>query len=129
VPYQLFADLVLITHVAIVSFVVLGLVLIIVGNLLHWQWVNSWWLRIAHIVTIAIVVGEAWFGIACPFTIWEQRLRQLAGEKSYEGGFIEHWLGGLLFYDAPLWVFTLGYTLFGALVAFVWWKFPPRRRV
>jgi hypothetical protein len=33
----------------------------------------------------------------------------------------------VLFYNAPSWVFTLIYSLFGALVAATWWRWPPRR--
>jgi hypothetical protein len=40
--------------------------------------------------------------------------------------FIEHWLQRILYYEAPAWVFTLGYTLFGLVVVATWWYFPPR---
>jgi hypothetical protein len=39
-PYQLLADLVLTLHFALVAFVVGGLVLVIVGNLIGWRWVD-----------------------------------------------------------------------------------------
>jgi hypothetical protein len=34
----------------------------------------------------------------------------------------------LLFYEAPAWVFVLGYSLFASLVAAAWWIFPPQPR-
>jgi hypothetical protein len=113
--------------VAIVLFVVGGLLLIVWGNRRSWRWVNAWWFRLAHLAAIGVVVAEAWFGITCPLTTLEAALRARAGASVYSGGFIEHWLQWLLYYDAPAWVFTLGYTLFALLVVLAWWRFPPRR--
>ena len=125
-PYQLLADAVLSLHVAIVVFVVGGLVIIIVGNLCAWGWVHALWLRLAHLAAIAIVVAEAWFGAVCPLTSLEMWLRAKARATTYAGTFIEHWLQRILYYEAPAWVFTLGYTLFGLIVVAAWWYFPPR---
>jgi hypothetical protein len=127
-PYQALADGVLTLHVAIVAFVIGGLLLVVVGNLFKWQWVNHVWFRIAHLVAIAIVVAESWLDITCPLTTLEMWLREKAGAASYRGSFIEYWLQRLLYYDAPPWVFILAYTLFGLLVLASWWYFPPRRR-
>jgi hypothetical protein len=129
--YLALANAVLVLHVAIVLFVVGGLVLIVLGNWrrARWPWVNAWWFRLAHLGAIGIVVAEAWFGITCPLTTFEAWLRVRAGAPIYGGsGFIEHWLQRLLYYDAPAWVFTLLYTLFALLVVLAWWRFPPRRR-
>lgn len=125
-PYQLLADVVLALHFAIVVFVGGGLVVIIVGNLLGWRWVNALWFRLAHLAAITIVVMEAWFGAICPLTSLEMWLRAKAHASTYSGSFVEHWLQRLLYYEAPAWVFTLGYSLFGLLVVATWWRFPPR---
>ena len=124
-PYQLLADTVLALHVAIVLFVVAGLVLVVAGNVRHWRWVNRLWFRLMHLCAIAIVVTEAWLRVTCPLTTLEMWLRASAHSSTYSGGFIEHWLQRLLYYDAPPWVFTAGYTLFALLVAATWWYFPP----
>ncbi|MBE0624239.1 MAG: DUF2784 domain-containing protein [Burkholderiales bacterium] len=128
--YQLLANVVLALHVAIVAFVLGGLIAIIVGNLRAWRWVNVLWFRLAHAAAIAVVVAEAWIGIMCPLTALEMWLRTNARAAAYTGNFVEHWLQRILYYEAPAWVFTLGYTLFGLLVAATWWYFPPvfRRR-
>ena len=126
--YTLFADLILILHVGFVLFVVGGLVLIVLGNLCHWRWVNQWWFRLVHLGAITVVVAESWVGWACPLTTFEQWLRTRAGDASYSGSFIEHWLQQLLYYDAPTWVFLLIYSLFGLLVLASWWLFPPTPR-
>ena len=130
-PYQLLADAVLSLHVAIVVFVVGGLVLIILGNLRAWRWVNALSFRLAHLAAIAVVVAEAWFGTACPLTALEMWLRAKARATTYTGSFIEHWLQRILYYEASSWVFTIAYSLFGLVVAAAWWYFPPRfsRRV
>ena len=126
-PYRLLADVVLSIHVAIVVFVVAGLALVVVGNRCRWAWVNGWGFRLAHLAAIAVVVAQAWLGVICPLTTLESWLRVRAQQAAYEGSFIEYWLQRILYYDAPAWVFTVGYTLFGLAVAAAWWRFPPRR--
>jgi hypothetical protein len=122
----LLANAVLLLHVGIAAFVVAGLVLVVAGNLMHWGWVNNAWLRIAHLAAICVVVAESWLGFVCPLTTLEMWLRSRAGEASYGGGFIEHWLQQLLYYSAPPWVFAVAYTGFALLVLASWWYFPPR---
>jgi hypothetical protein len=127
VSYQLLADIVLMTHFAIVLFVIGGLVAIVIGNRYGWSFVNTWWFRAAHLAAIAVVVAQAWLGIVCPLTTLESSLRVRAGGTGYETSFIEHWVSRLLYYEAPAWVFTAAYTLFGLAVVAAWWQFPPRR--
>lgn len=126
--WQLLADAVLCSHVALMVFVVLGLPLIIVGNLRRWPWINSPWLRFAHLATILIVAAEAWSGVVCPLTTLEMWLRAKANGSTYEGSFVEHWLQALLFWQAPAWVFTTVYTLFGVAVLATWCLWPVRLR-
>lgn len=125
--HHFLADAVLILHVAIAAFVVGGLFVVIGGNLMGWRWVNTFWFRLAHLLAIGVVVAEAWLGVVCPLTTLEMYFRSLAGAPTYAGGFVEHWLQHLLFYDAPPWVFVLAYSIFGILVLATWWYFPPER--
>ena len=122
----LLANAVLVVHVSIAAFVVAGLLLVILGNLEHWSWVNNAWFRIAHVAAIGIVVAESWLGFVCPLTSLEMWLRSRAGEASYGGGFIEHWLQQMLYYSAPPWVFAAVYTVFALAVLATWRYFPPR---
>ena len=124
--YRLLADGVLITHLAFIAFVVGGLLLIICGGLRRWEWIRNPWFRAAHLAAIGVVVIQAWFGIICPLTTWEMHLRDQAGDATYSGTFVAHWLRQLVFFDAPLWAFALGYTLFGLAVIGSWVKFRPR---
>ncbi len=125
--YRALADAVLAAHTGFIIFVVAGLLLILIGGCRGWKWVRNPWFRAAHLAAIGIVVLQAWLGITCPLTILEMALRDRAGDATYDGTFIAHWLRRLVFYQAPLWVFGLAYTLFAAAVAGSWWKFPPRR--
>lgn len=125
--YSHVADLVLLIHFAIVLFVVGGLLLIVFGNLLRWPWVNHWWFRAMHLLAISVVVLESWLGIECPLTTLENWLRLQAGQGVYQGSFIQHWVHGVMFYQAPGWVFALAYTLFGLAVVAAWWRWPPQR--
>lgn len=126
-PYRVLADAVLVLHVAVVLFVVGGLVVVVAGNWRHWRWVNHVGFRLAHMTAIGVVALQAWWGQHCPLTTLESWLRVQAGTAPYERSFIEHWLQRLIFYEAPLWVFAVAYTGFAALVLLAWWRYPPRR--
>jgi drug/metabolite transporter superfamily protein YnfA len=120
------ADAVLLLHVLFVLFVVLGLLLIFAGRFLSWSWVRNPWFRVVHLAAVALVVLQSWLGIICPLTNWEMTLRSRAGDAVYGGSFIAHWLGELLYYQAPPWVFAVSYSLFGLLVLLSWFRVPPR---
>jgi hypothetical protein len=126
VTFHRLADGVLIFHAAFVAFVVFGLLLILAGGCCGWRWVRNPWFRCAHLAAIGIVVVQSWLGIECPLTTLETRLRERAGDATYAGAFIAHWLHAILFFEAPPWAFTLGYTLFGLAVAGSWILFRPR---
>ena len=122
----LLANAVLLAHVAVAAFVVVGLVFVVVGSLLGWQLAGNIWLRLTHLAAVAVVVGEAWLGVTCPLTSLEMSLRSKAGDGTYNGSFIEHWLQQLLYYSAPPWVFVLLYSAFFLAVAATWCYFPPK---
>ncbi|MBC7500782.1 MAG: DUF2784 domain-containing protein [Herminiimonas sp.] len=137
-PYGWAADAILILHVAVVVFIVGTVPAILIGNLSRWelrsQWINSLWFRLTHLSAILFVVAEAWLQIACPLTTLERWLRQVPGAglarvgNSPAAGCIESWLGKVLYFTAPWWVFAAVYSLFAALVVYTWVKFPPRCR-
>jgi hypothetical protein len=81
------ADAVLVLHAAFVLWVVLG-------GLAVWRWPRMAWL---HLPAAAWGVWIELAGGTCPLTPLEQRLRAAAGEAGYSGGFIEHYLGMLLY--------------------------------
>lgn len=126
--YRLLADLVLYVHFGFVLFVVAGLLLILAGGVLDWGWVRNRKFRIAHLLAIGVVVLQAWLGVLCPLTNLEMWARQRSGGETYAGGFVAHWVERLLYYEAPLWAFTVAYTAFGALVVAAWLLVRPDRR-
>lgn len=125
--YRLLADLVVLLHATYVLFVVLALPVIIVGAWRQWSWVRKPGFRYTHQAMIGVVVAEAWCGITCPLTTWEHWLRAWSGGRSYRGDFIPNLVHNLLFFDAPPWVFTLAYSMFGALVLATFVFAPPQR--
>ena len=125
--YRITADAVVVVHFAYVMFVVLGLLVILAGTALRRDWVRNFTFRLLHLAAIGLVVVESWWGVTCPLTTLEQKLRSLAGETAEEGSFIGRWVHDLLFYEAPEWVFTICYTAFGLLVLGTFLLSPPRR--
>ena len=125
--YRIAADAVLIVHALFVAFVVIGLLLVLVGNWRGWYWVRHFGFRLAHLLAIGIVVLQSWLGAICPLTSWEMSLRARAGDATYPGAFIAHWVERLLYYRAPDWVFATLYTAFAALVIASWIWVRPRR--
>jgi len=118
------ADLVGLFHGLFVLFVVGGQCLILIGWLGGWCWTRARAFRLLHLAAIGFVVFESWFGILCPLTVLEAGLRQAGTEVS----FIGYWLDRLLYFQAPQWVFTTLYSLFGCLVVLTFFFYPPRPR-
>ena len=126
--YLFVADLVLFSHLLFVTFVVFGLILVLIGSVLAWSWVRNRLFRMLHLLAIGVVTIQAWFGIICPLTTLENWLREQAGDVTYGGTFVSHWMQKLLYYQAPDWVFMVGYSAFGALVAASWYFVRPNAR-
>jgi len=126
VLYRVLADLILLLHSSFVVFVIVGLVCVLIGGARRWRWVRNPWFRWAHLLAIVIVVAQAWLDVLCPLTTLEMALRERAGDVAYPGSFIAHWLEVLLYYQAPAWVFTACYTMFGLLVVASWYVVRPR---
>ena len=126
VLYLAAADALLLAHFMFVLFVILGLLLVMAGRIFAWSWVRNPWFRTAHLLAIGVVVLQSWLGIICPLTAWEMAFRVKAGDAVYTGSFIAHWLGEVLYYQAPPWVFAACYTLFGLLVVLSWFWVRPR---
>jgi len=83
------ADLLVLLHLLFVAFVVGG------GFLLP-HWPRLAWL---HLPTAAWGAYIEFSGGICPLTPLENRLRILAGESGYSGGFVERYLLPVLYPD------------------------------
>ena len=119
-PFGLLADAVLLAHAAFVAFVVLGGLLVLRRPRLAW----------VHLPVVAWGAGIEFTGGICPLTPLENHLRALAHEQGYAGGFVEHYVFGLLYpegltRDVQI-VLGLGVlALNGAVYAWLWYR---RRR-
>ena len=76
------ADLVLLVHAAFVLFVVLGGFAVL-------RWPRLAWIHLPAAAWGAVIEFAGWI---CPLTPLENRLRGLAGDAGYQGGFVEHYL-------------------------------------
>jgi len=121
------ADVILALHAGIVLFVVGLLPLVLIGGALGWRWVRHFRLRLTHLALMVFIAAQTWLGQLCPLTVWEQDLRRFAGQTGYRESFVEHWLSRLLYWEAPWWVFAVGYTGFALGVGAAWWAVRPRR--
>lgn len=124
--YLLLADIILASHVMFVAFILFGLLAVLVGKGRSWSWVRNPWFRLVHVAAIGVVVLQSWLGAICPLTLWENALRERAGDAVYPGAFVAHWLEAILYYRAPEWVFVVAYTFFGLLVVASWIWVRPR---
>lgn len=84
---SLAADLVVLLHFAFILFAVFGALLLL-------RWPRLAWL---HLPALAWAAGIMMVGGVCPLTPLEQRLRAIAGQAGYEGGFIEHYIMPLIY--------------------------------
>lgn len=123
--YSILADVIVVIHLAYVSFVVVGQLAILLGAALKWSWIRNLWFRLAHLASIAVVAAEAVLGIVCPLTRWENQLRRLAGETIDGQSFVARWTHAIMFYRWPEHVFTTIYIAFAAAVLLTLWLVPP----
>ena len=124
--YLVLADLVLVVHFAFVAFIILGLALIWIGWFRGWTFVRNLWFRASHLAAMGVVVAESAAGFVCPLTVWEDRLRFLAGgEQRYQESFIQHWLHQVIFLDVEPRIFTVFYLAFFLVLVLSFWFVPP----
>jgi len=88
-PYRLLADAALLAHATFVAFVMLGGLLVLRRPKLAW----------IHLPVVAWGAAIEFTGGICPLTPLENYWRGLAGEQGYAGGFVEHYIVGLLYPD------------------------------
>jgi hypothetical protein len=101
--YQLAADVVVVVHLAYLVFLALG-------GLLAWRWPHLIWL---HVPAMAWGLVAITVGVTCPLTVVEKHFRGLAGEQGYAGGFIDHYVEGVVYPERYL---TLVRLLLAAVV-------------
>ena len=80
--YHALADLVLVSHLAFIVFVVAGGLLV-----LRWRWP-----LLVHLPAALWGLYIELSGGICPLTLLENALRRAAGAAGYSGSFIEHYV-------------------------------------
>lgn len=88
--YSFLGDMVVLLHLTFILFVLLGGLLALRNK--RYVWI--------HIPAVLWGVGIAFTGSICPLTPLENWLRNQGGEAVYAGGFIEHYIGMLIYPDA-----------------------------
>jgi hypothetical protein len=126
--YGFLADVMVAIHVSYVAYVVLGQLFIWFGLIMGWRCVRNMWFRITHMLAIGIVVFEELMDIRCPLSVWEERLRELAGQPTTGETFLGRMMHSLIFYDFQPWVFTAIYLTCGSVILLTFILYPPRRQ-
>lgn len=126
--YGYLADLVVAIHVLYVGYVLVGQLAIIVAAPFRWEWARNPWFRFSHLLAIGIVAYEALNDIRCPISIWEEKLRLLAGQDIGTGqSFMGRLFHDLLFYpNLPEIFFNTLHVAMFVLVVQGLVMFPPR---
>jgi len=124
--YVFLADLLVALHLAVVVLVVAIPILAVTGRLRGWSWTRNPWVRFGHLAVIAYIVINAAQGEYCFLTLWENDLRQAAGQTADEVSFIGGLLHDLLFLDVPQSTLDRYYLGFGVVVLLVTILAPPR---
>ena len=124
--FPFFADLIVVVHFSYVTFTVGGEIVILLGGALGWSWIRNLPFRIAHLAAVVLVAVEALAGTSCPLTVWEYRLRILAGQRvEAQISFVARLVRSIIFYDFPAWVFLVMYVGFAAIVISTFLFLPP----
>ncbi len=86
-PFGILADGLLLLHGLFVVFVV-------AGGLLVLRWPRAAWIHLPAAIWGAVI---EFAGFICPLTPIEKAWRRAAGDRAYEGGFIEHYVTAALY--------------------------------
>jgi hypothetical protein len=87
--YRALADAVVLLHLGIVLFIVLG-------GLLAWRWPAAAFVHVPFAAWGCAVELAGWI---CPLTPLENTLRHLGDEAGYRGGFVDHYVLPVLYPD------------------------------
>ncbi len=124
--YGILADVLVAIHFAIVAFVVLGLLAILIGVAFRRSWARNFWFRLVHLIAIGYIAAEGLLGVDCPLTIWEQQLRDAAGQNFSGDSFMARLIHNILFFDVDPKILNRCHIAFGVLVLATFLVAPPR---
>lgn len=81
------AELALAIHFGFILFALFGGLLVLINR----RWI---WAHLPAVIWASIVNLASW---TCPLTPIEQHYRQAAGQSGYSGGFVEHYIGPIVY--------------------------------
>ncbi|MFE3542881.1 DUF2784 domain-containing protein [Nocardia sp. NPDC059177] len=119
-PFRVLADLIAVTHVAFVAYVV-------AGGFLAWRWPRT---IMAHLLAASWGFGTILIGFDCPLTYAENWARRQAGVAELpEAGFIDYYLTGVIYPDSAL-VLVQVLAAIAVLVSWIGYlRLHPRHRI
>ena len=85
--YRVLADAVVLVHLGFIVFVA-------AGALLAWRWPALVW---GHLPAVAWAAATVLIGLPCPLTALEKGLRRWSGTGSYDSGFVDRYVEGVVY--------------------------------
>ena len=85
--YALLASLTMAVHFAFLGYLALG-------GFLTWHRPRTLWI---HLAVVGWGIVSVTVGVTCPLTVLEAWARREAGEPALTGGFIDHYITGVLY--------------------------------
>lgn len=117
--YRILADLVVLVHIAFVIFAIAGGLLA-----LRWRWVVG-----LHLPAAAWAAMIEFAGWVCPLTPLENHFRALAGESTYDRGFVAHYILPILYPGQLTRDIQIGFGLLVLVInAAIYWRLAQKRR-
>jgi hypothetical protein len=110
--FRVAVDVLVVVHLLFICFVVGGVFLA-----WRWQWII--WMHIPAVIYGALI---EFVGFTCPLTPLEDYLRRRAGEAGYSGGFINHYLVGLIYPHGLTHAMKIGLGIFVLVVAVIGYR-------
>ena len=86
---SLIADIVLLSHFCVVTFVTFGFFLIPIGYKLGWVWIANKKLKIIHSGLMVFITLETLLGITCPLTSIENSVRGIHQSETFIGYWVK----------------------------------------
>lgn len=117
--YRILADLVVLVHIAFVIFAIAGGLLA-----MRWRWVVG-----LHLPAAAWAAMIEFAGWVCPLTPLENHFRALAGESTYDRGFVAHYILPILYPGQLTRDIQIGFGLLVLVInAAIYWRLAQKRR-
>ncbi|MHB1645686.1 MAG: DUF2784 domain-containing protein [bacterium] len=113
-------------HLIVILFIIFGFIAVPIGAKFKWKFIYEFWWRLVHLVSMIIVSIQAVLGKACFLTYIQSDLLENAGKKGYTVPFIQTYIDRLIYYNFPIWAFSIVYVILFLYTLYLWYIFPPQ---